>query len=204
MRTFLFSVGIRDEGHAGCIRICTRGSLSPLPWPHQVSGLDRVVGEGDTTRSCPSGLHGPQHSLSSPLDGACSHCSVCKGRRGTHVVYPEPVRCRRSQFPASSQGFHGAQTRDQRWINRSQGDRQLPVCSWGVRRERAPRRTLALHPFLPAATRADLSVFDPSITRRRLVRLRKKQTLTPGPRMKALLGDPQKPGDDVPICFSGM
>lgn len=113
--------------------------------------------------------------------------------RESHVVYPEPVCRRRRQFPASSQGFHGAQTREQRWINRSQGDWQIPVCSWGVRRERAPRRTPAPHPFLPTATGADLSVFDPSITRKRLVQLRKKQTLIPEPRMKALVGRPTEP-----------
>lgn len=111
----------------------------------------------------------------------------------SHVVYPEPA-CRRSRrLPASSQGFHGAQTRDQRRINGSQGGWQLPVCSWGVRRERAPRRTPAPHPFLPTATGADLSVFHPSITRKRLVRLRRKQTLTPEPRMKAPVGRPAEP-----------
>ena len=46
---FLF-VGIPGEGPAGGIRTCIRGSLSPLPWSHQVPGLDRGMGEGRRER----------------------------------------------------------------------------------------------------------------------------------------------------------
>lgn len=51
----------------------------------------------------------------------------------------------------------------------------------GGEERRAPWRTPAPHPFLPTATGADLSVFDPSITRKRLVRLRKNRPSSQSP-----------------------